>query len=464
MNGLWTIDNIIIIIYLLFTLGLGIYVGRGVKNFKEYSVANRNFGAFIIFATLSASFIGGGFTTGIAGKVYLTGVAAIVALLGFSLKEIIVAKVIAPRTKNFKNILSVGDIMETNYGKTGKIITGIFSVLLCAGILGAQVGAIGAIFNIFLGIEPLYGILIGTGIVIIYDTVGGMKSVVLTDVIQFITLAIGIPLTFIFGLMHVGGWDSLVTKVPSSYFDFSSLFSGLNLVAFISLFLTFLLGETLVPPYVRRLFISKDSKTTEKGTFWSGIFSIPFFIIAGLIGLIAFAIDPSLESSNTALPFTINTVLPIGLKGIVVAGMIAVVMSSADSFLNSASVAFVNDILKPVSKKDHGEKKLLLFARLSTFITGALAILFAVKIEKILDILIYAYNFWAPIILVPLAATILGYKSNLKIFLGSSFAGLGAVLVWTYALSNPYGFDGLIVGIFANLLVFSIMTKFCKIK
>jgi SSS family solute:Na+ symporter len=49
--------------------------------------------------------------------------------------------------------------------------------------------------------------------------------------------------------------------------------------------------------------------------------------------------------------------------------MIAVVMSSADSFLNSASVAFVNDIFKPISNKKYTEKKLLTFARVSTFIT-----------------------------------------------------------------------------------------------
>lgn len=463
MGELLTLDNSIILIYLIFILVLWIYVGRWVKSFKEYSIANRNFGAFIIFATLSASFIWWGFTTWIAGKVYLTGIAATIALLWFSLKEILVAKYFAPKTKNFWDVLSVWDIMEKNYWKVWKVITGVFSVLLCAGILWAQVWAIWAIFHTFLWLNVLWWILIGTWIVIIYDTIGWMKSVVMTDVIQFITLSIWIPLTFIFGLYYVWGWDAMVSKVPENYLSFSSLFSGLNLVWFISLFLTFLLWETLVPPYVRRLFIAKESKTTEKWTLWSWIFSIPFFIIAWLIWMIAYAIDPNLSSSNQALPFVISTVLPVWLKWIVVAGMIAVVMSSADSFLNSASVAFINDILKPLSKVNYEEKKLLLVARLSTLITWILAIVFAVKIEKILDILIYAYNFWAPVILIPLAATILWYKSNLKIFLSSAFAWILAVWVWTYYLSNPYGFDWLIVWIIVNFIVFVGLTKSLKI-
>ena len=60
----------------------------------------------------------------------------------------------------YPDAISVGDIIHENYGKTGKIITGIMSVAVCAGILGAQVGAIGYIFNVFMGMPRMYGILI----------------------------------------------------------------------------------------------------------------------------------------------------------------------------------------------------------------------------------------------------------------------------------------------------------------
>lgn len=438
--------------YLLFVLAVGIWAGRKVNGLNDYAVASRSYGALIIFMTLSASFIGGGFTMGNAEKVFLFGIANIVCLYGFSLKEILVASFIAPRMNNFPDAISVGDVMEKNYGKPGKIITGIFSLFLCAGILGAQVGAIGYISNLFLGIPVVYGILIGTGIVIAYDTVGGMRAVVATDVLQFATLALGIPLTLVLGIHYTGGAENIMAKVPHAHLSVLGSITGFK---FVSLFLTFLLGETLVPPYVRRLFIGKDQMHTSRGTLWSGIFSIPFFFITGAIGLVALVINPQLDA-NLALPTVIGTVLPVGIRAMVIAAMIAVVMSSADSFLNSASIAFIQDIVRPLSRHDLSDKKGLRLARASTFVTGALAIVFAIKIKSILDILIYAYNFWAPIILVPLAATLLGVKSNKTTFLLCSISGIVGVVVWDYLLETPGEFSGLVVGVMTNMTVFVI--------
>jgi len=151
------IDQIIVGVYLFCVLLLGLWTGRGVKNIQQYSVVNRSYSSWIVFATLSASFIGGGFSIGTAEKVNLFGIVYIFALFGFSLKEILVAKIIAPQMGKFPKAISVGDIMETNYGKIGKVITGVFAVTVCSGIVGAQVGGIGYIFNVFLGIPVFLG-------------------------------------------------------------------------------------------------------------------------------------------------------------------------------------------------------------------------------------------------------------------------------------------------------------------
>jgi SSS family solute:Na+ symporter len=232
-------------------------------------------------------------------------------------------------------------------------------------------------------------------------------------------------------------------------------------VQILSLFLTFLLGETLVPPYVVRLFISRNTRATCRGTLWSGLFSIPFFAIAGGIGLVALALNPTLNA-NLALPYVIQTVLPIGLRGLVVAGIIAVVMSSADSFLNSASVAFVNDIVKPLLPRPLAPKRGLLLARLATLITGSISVVFAIRITSLIDILIYAYNFWSPIILVPLAATLLGVRAGKAAFCAGAAAGLCGVFVWNRLLGAPGGFNGLLVGVFANLAAFWLTARLSR--
>ncbi|MFA6619351.1 MAG: sodium:solute symporter family protein, partial [Candidatus Neomarinimicrobiota bacterium] len=77
-------DNVIVVVYLLIVLIVGLVAGRKVKDLSQFSVAGRSFGSFVIFATLSASFIGGGFSMGNAEKVFLFGVVNIFALWGFS--------------------------------------------------------------------------------------------------------------------------------------------------------------------------------------------------------------------------------------------------------------------------------------------------------------------------------------------------------------------------------------------
>ncbi|MDT9546230.1 MAG: sodium:solute symporter family protein [Chlorobium phaeovibrioides] len=444
-------QNTIVIVYLFTVLVVGILAGRKITGLKEYAVAGKSFGAMVIFATLSASFIGGGFSMGNAEKVFLIGIANIVALWGFSLKEILVALYIAPRMKKYPDAISIGDIMEPHYGKGARIFSGLFGVALCAGILGAQVGAMGYIFNLFLGIDRTSGILIGCSIVIAYATIGGMRSVIWTDVMQFIVLSVGIPLTLFYGIQFAGGWESMIQRIPPAHLQLPS--SPGAIAALVSLFLTFVLGETLVPPYVQRLLIGKTDRDVARGTLFSGLFSIPFFAVTGLIGIVALSLDPGINP-NLALPFVVQASLHPVLQGIVIAAIISIIMSSADSFLNGAAIAFSNDLVAPLRRTPLAPSSELFLARATTLVVGVAAVVFALSIESVLDILIYAYNFWAPTVVVPLGAAILGFRATKSRFIGGAIAGIAAALLWSSVLHAPYGIEGLVMGCFANLTVF----------
>ncbi len=77
-----------------------------------------------------------------------------------------------------------------------------------------------------------------------------------------------------------------------------------------------------------------------------------------------------------------------------VAAIISVVMSSADSFLNSAAVAFSNDVIRPLRRNPLSERAQLWLVRVANALVGILAVIVAIKIASVLDILIYAYHFW----------------------------------------------------------------------
>jgi len=447
------IDNFIIIVYLILILYIG-FTCRRLGGFREFAVSHGHYGWLVICCTLSASFIGGGFSTGNAAKVFSNGIAYPIALLGFSLQIILVALFIAPRIKSFPGAVSVGDIIEPAYGKKARIITGVFAMLICAGILGAQIGALGAIFNVFFGVSPMIGILVGCGIIFFYSTVGGMAAVVKTDVLQFILLIVSIPLLFVLGVSKCGGWSAFVSAIPDSHLQIIG--ERMPLLSFASLFLVFMFGETLVPPYVQRLLLGRDAKATSKGNFWSGVISAPFFFISGSLGLIALQLNPNI-SSNLALPGVVKLVLPIGLSGLVISGVISIVMSSADSFLNASSVALVQDVLKPLRHKPFTERQALNIVRLTTLITGGLALLFAFMIPNVLDILIAAYNYWAPTVLVPLVAVLLGKKVVRASFYAAVIAGTVTTILWDNILNRPFGFQGFLMGILLSFIAFTLV-------
>lgn len=452
-----SLDLVIFWAYLFIILGVGIYSSRTVKTLNDYAVGGRSYSSFFVFATLSASFLGGGFTMGLAEKVFSTSLFCVLALWGFSLKEILIAKIIAPRMNPFSHTISVGQIMGQLYGERARIFTGLAGALVCAGIAGAQFSAFGYLVNLFIDMSPTIGILIGALVVMAYSTMGGMKAVVINDTIHFFVLIITLPLVFLFGTYAIGGIETLFQQTPATHM---SLTQETSFFSILGLFLSFFFGETLVPPYVQRLLIGKTSNATVQGTLWGGILSIPFFLMIGMIGLIALALDPTINP-HTALPHVIQIVMPIGLKGLAIAGMMAVLMSSADSFLNAASISLVHDFLKPLTPNLTSQKEVL-WTRVATICVGISAIIFAARTESVLDILLYAYNFWTPFILVPLVSGILGYRASYKTFWISSSFGVFSMITW-----NIFGYsniDGALIGISANFIIFIFFNYFLDKK
>lgn len=87
-------------------------------------------------------------------------------------------------------------------------------------------------------------------------------------------------------------------------------------------------GEALAPPYTQRLLIGRNPKGTARGTVLSGLFSIPFFIVTGMIGFTAYALGVAKDASS-AMPDLVQAVLPLGIRGVVMAAMVSIIMSAA---------------------------------------------------------------------------------------------------------------------------------------
>lgn len=451
MNIALNIDLLVIVLYLAMTIFIGLWYAKRVGTAKEYATGGRHYGAFPIFATVTAAYLGGGYTIGVAEKVFSIGVGYIVVMWGFSIKEILLAKFIVPKMKKFSEAITVADLMGKFYGDRARLFTGIASVLVCAGILGAQIGACGKILNIFLKVDPTWGCVFSAMLIIFYTIKGGLKSVVATDVFHFLVLVVALPLVLIIGTYEIGGWGHLSHLVSTSADKFTDQMGWTTLAV---LFLSLFFGETLVPPYFQRLVIGKSNKETEKGVFASSLLSIPFFMVVGLIGLIALELNPGLKP-DLALPQVIMDLMPIGMRGLAIAGMLAVILSSADAFLNAAAISLTHDVVRYVKPNLKATNELFSY-RSMTALIGFCSIIFAIGIPSVMDILIYAYQFWTPIILVPLVAGIWGFKTSPEQFYVPAGVGLASVFIWQFTAQNSIdsSAEASIIGILTNLLAF----------
>ncbi|MGI6265355.1 MAG: sodium:solute symporter family protein [Acutalibacteraceae bacterium] len=447
-------DGLIVAGYVLALVGSSLRGGKGIRDAADFTASSGTYGTFVIFATMAASYIGGGYSSGNAAAAFESGIGTTLALCGFSLSTVIVGKWIAPRAARFTGEATVGAIMERCYGKSARRWTGLFAFLVCAGVVGAQAETMGVVLRALFGWPEWLGSLLGCGVVLVYSTFGGMKSVIVADVAQFLLLAVGMPVLLIAGLYRVGGLSALANALPASHLD---PFSSLSPVAFVFLFGNMMLGEALVPPYTQRLLIGKNARATVRGTVLSGLFSAPFFALTGTIGLIALALGVS-DDPATAMPALIGAVLPVGLRGLVMAAMVSVTLSAADSFLNSASISLICDVWMPAHPIADGKSQLMAL-RATNLLTGTVALAVSFALPDVFGILMLAYACWAPLVVVPLAAALLGVRSSGRAFRRGMLCGLAVTLIWNGVLGRPFGADGTLPGTLGNLLAFWLSTR-----
>jgi len=450
-------DIAIVVLYLAVLVGIGVGGGREVLSADGFTAADKTYGAPIIFMSMAASFIGGGFSAGNAAHSFENGIGMTVALLGFSIATVLTGKYLVCGIARFHGANSLGAVITRAYGKGAGIVAGALAFLTCAGVVGAQIEGMGGILHTLLGIPPTGGVLVGVTVVLVYSTVGGLKSVIAADIVQFILLAAGMPLLLLFALARAGGAGAVIEATPVRFFD--PLYAKTPL-ALLSLFITFGCGELLAPPYTARLLVAKDIRAAARGTIAGGLFSVPFFFITFFLGLAARTLAVTATPAD-ALPALINTVLPIGVRGLVMASMVSILLSAADGFLNGAAVSLTEDILVPLGLPD---KNRLFTLRLSNFLTGAAATVAALVLPDIFIILKLAYTFWCPLMVPPLIWALCGRPTYKNAFRTGVFFGLFTTLLWEFVLGTPLGIAGAPLGMVVNFVCLALVTQHSEKK
>lgn len=449
------IDTILVYVFLFFILFVGIYKGRKIQSMKEFAVGQKNYATPVMAATLFATLIGGASTLGMTEKVFSIGLVFILASMGKPIGKLILARYIAPHIETYSNMITAGDMMEYFYGRPAKIATGILGVFATTGYVAAQIIALSYMSQILMGVPYEIGLIVGTSIIVIYASFGGVPSITITSITQMIALLIAIPLICIIGLKEVGGYSAFINAIPTDHKSLmiDSKISFYHLGLFIFLCIPF-----LDPSFIERLLMSRDRKQIIHSMIISAVSLIPFFIAIGVIGLIALVLYPDIEA-NMALPKLVNETLPEGLKGLVIIGIFCAIMSTGDSELNAASIMLVHDVIQPIKKKPLTDTQELRLTRGITILIGICAIIAAIVYKNIFDLIIKSFSFWAPTVLIPLIAGILGLRASPKVFLLSLAAGATTFILWDLFAKVNFGLNGLIPGMIANGVFLFLLTR-----
>lgn len=442
-----TINAVIFVSYLVLMFIALVYVRRA-RTTRDFAVGNRGFPAPIAFATLAATCIGPGFTVGLTGKASGGGLIWVGVFVFFSLQMVITGQWLAPKLRDTAGAYTLGDVLGDKFGTAAKFLGGVVAVLFCAGVIGAIARATGNFAEAILDVSPTWAIVISLAVVVVYSALGGIKAVILTDLMQFIVLAIGLPLIVFLELPQL-------TTESASFFTFNP--TSMSAWKFGGLAVTFLFGEMLIPPYAQRALITEDAPAARSSFFGVAGFSVVWFFVMGCIGLIGTAMYP--EADPGAVFFkVVQTALPVGLSGLVLASVLSVIASSQDSFLNAAAVAFTDDIIAPLVEID--EKRELISNQVVLMCVGIAAGIFAMFVPTIVDGLLVVYTLWAPVMIAPLVVALL--SDNPSPYAGLSGMFLGGLItgIWKWVLLEPLAIPAILPGLAASFLVTLLVAYF----
>lgn len=446
--------------YVIFT-----YYTRRAKSFEEFSVGNRNIGSLLLFASISATYIGPGFTMGLTKQGYETGMFYFFIVIGYSLQIVLVGLFIAPqlRKKFTVNTYSIGDVIGgvlTHDNKGLKLFSGIVAFGLILGFSIIMCSAAADMLHYFFNINKVVSIVIFTSLVAIYSFSGGIKASILTDALQFVIFIIILPLLLLIMFLkqniEIVDLGEKIKTLTSNGFDQHSP------LVIAGLILSFTLGELLLPPLIGRILASKNAIVSKRSFLYSGIFLIFWLLIMFLIGIVGSFATNSTGSDITLLELG-KKFLPQGMYGIFIIAMIGVIMSSQDSLINYGSTLFTRDvggIIKPnILKSDINQ---LFMSKVATIIISIFSATFALYVPSVLEGLLICYTVWVPTILVVLITSI--YFKQLSVigaYLSMSL-GLLSSIIWNFTSLKdlfPTVIAGLILSIIGYMLGYLVEIK-----
>ena len=474
--NLHAIDYFCIIFYLLFIIILGSCFGRQQKTTKNYFLAGKSMRWLPLAISMYASIFSSISYIMAPAEAFRFDMQWFVALAMFPVASIFSIILFIDFYTRLR-ITTVYEYIEARFNRLlSTIIVMVFILYRCL-YASIVVFSLSLVLHVTMGI-PLIPAIIGIGAgAIIYTTLGGMKAVIWTDVVQFFFIVGGLVLALLIAISKIPGGVSEVVRIAGESGKLRVINPEFNLTAryvFWTLvpygFIEFLGSKTVDQINVQRYLSARTPQNAKLAMLIQSFFTMPVWFILYCVGMCLFAyytIYPSSEVSqfitdnkyDRIFPYYIYSVMPIGIRGFMVAALLAAAMSTMDSVLNVLSTITVVNIYKKFVNKDASERNSLMMAKILTCLWGIVVIVLATRMIHIESIL-KTINSIAGILIGPIVGVfVLGMffrrTNSLGTLLGMllAFPPLLYLKYKTNVTFTLYGITGLTVTIVAGYLL-----------
>ena len=409
------LDWAIVIIYIAGSAVVGLWANKYVGDLSDYLVAGRTLRIRLALASMTGTELGLVTVIYMAqlgflqqyGALYI-GVLEFVALIIVGATGFVVVKL------RESEVMTIPEYYQTRYSTTVRVLGG--TVMVLAGVLnmGLFLKA-GSIFVAALtGMDNpdllKWVMTIMLALVLFYTVLGGMVSVVITDLIQFFVLGISLLIVcgFILGDLGLDGMRAIATEQHGYVNPFDSLKpvgafnvvteTDRNGIGWMTLFKDVLVVGAacfLWPTTASRTLSVKNTKVARQLYFWSAIPLLARRAIPVMFGLGTFAyfssnvelgselmekVQTGEVSSLAAMPLYLAKLIPTGLLGIIAAGMLAAFMSTHDSYLLTWASVITQDICGPLFGP-LSQRTRILITRISIVVIGILLLVWGLWYE-----------------------------------------------------------------------------------
>ena len=427
------LDYITIILFSIGVLITGVSFSKTGKDMKSFFSGGGNVPWGMSGLSLFMGFFSAGTFVVWGSIAYSYGMVSIIIQLTMAVAGYAVGTWIAPRWHRTHSLTAAEYITGRLGVKTQKTYTYIF-LAVSVFTTGSFLYTVAKIFEVTTGIPRTTAIFALWALSMVYVALGGLRGVVVTDVLQFVILfaavVIAVPLAF----DKIGGVGTFFEKVPEGFFE---LFEGEYTPGFViafAIYNMFFLGGNWA--YVQRYTSVKTERDSRKTGWLFGVLYTISPILWMLIPMIYRVYNPSLSGleNEGAYLLMCKEAMPDGLLGLMLGGMIFATASSLNATLNISAGVVTNDIFKRM-RPNASEETLMNVARISTWGFGIMAIIVALLIRSmggIVNVVISVAALTGVPVYLPVIWSLFSKRQTARTILSATFISLAINLIFKF--------------------------------